>query len=125
MPEQEKEGFESWAIVELFGHNRIAGKVSEASIGGCSFIRVDVPNDEGEGFRFTRYFGNGAIYALNPVEEKVARVAAMNISAAPVNVYNMKQELEAYDKAHPKLEHGIADENDHFEYGKSTWGEDQ
>ncbi len=39
----EAEQFESWAIVELFGHQKIAGKLTEQTIGGCHFIRVDVP----------------------------------------------------------------------------------
>jgi hypothetical protein len=38
--------FDQWCIVELFGHTKIAGKVSEAQIGGQSFIRVDVPQIE-------------------------------------------------------------------------------
>lgn len=42
------EKFEQWAIVDLFGHTRIAGKVSEQVIGGCSFVRVDVP-ERGDG----------------------------------------------------------------------------
>jgi hypothetical protein len=42
MSEQDK--FDSWAVVELFGHQQIAGRVTEASIGGCSFLRVDVPD---------------------------------------------------------------------------------
>lgn len=35
--------FDHWCIVESFGHERIAGRVTEQTIGGCSFIRVDVP----------------------------------------------------------------------------------
>ena len=35
--------FDHWCIVELFGHNQIAGKVTEQAIGGQSFVRVDVP----------------------------------------------------------------------------------
>jgi hypothetical protein len=28
--------FDQWAVIELFGHNRIAGRVTEQVIGGCS-----------------------------------------------------------------------------------------
>ncbi len=35
--------FEQFAIVELFGHQIIAGLVSEQVIGGQGFVRVDVP----------------------------------------------------------------------------------
>lgn len=32
-----------WAILELMGHRRLAGYVSEQEIAGAAFIRVDVP----------------------------------------------------------------------------------
>lgn len=50
-----------WAIVEIFGHSRYAGIISEHAIGGCSFVRVDVP-ETGEEPAFTKLFGQGAIY---------------------------------------------------------------
>ena len=37
-----------WAIVEIFGHQRIAGFLSEQTIGGQSFVRVDVPDLPGD-----------------------------------------------------------------------------
>ena len=39
----EVEKFECWAIVEVMGHSRYAGRVTEQAIGGCAFVRVDVP----------------------------------------------------------------------------------
>ena len=44
MGEQTK--FEEWAVLELFGHQRLAGLVSEVQIGGASFVRVDVPHED-------------------------------------------------------------------------------
>lgn len=35
--------FDQFAIVQVMGHTAYAGRVSEASIGGASFLRVDVP----------------------------------------------------------------------------------
>lgn len=86
--------FDSWAVIELFGHQQIAGRVTEASIGGCSFLRVDVPDQpatEAHDFysarpalpAYTRYFGQGAIYALNPCSEHAARAMAAQIRARP------------------------------------------
>ena len=85
-----EESFDSWAIVELFGHSKIAGRVTEASIGGCSFLRVDVPETERRQ-AFTRMFGNGAIYALNPVSEEVALMAAAEIDAQPVKSWDLDE----------------------------------
>jgi hypothetical protein len=70
--------FEEWAVVELFGHQRIAGKVSEAVLGGCAFLRVDVPATT-DRQPYTKYFGNGAIYGMTPCSEEVARLAANDI----------------------------------------------
>jgi hypothetical protein len=79
------EKFESWAVVELFGHQRIAGKVTEATIGGCSFLRVDVPKTE-KRQAYTKYFGNGAIYAMTPCDEEVGRIASEDIERYSVPV---------------------------------------
>jgi hypothetical protein len=69
------EAFDSHAIVELFGHQRIAGRVSEQQLAGGTFLRVDVPETE-RAEAYTRYYGAGAIYALTPVTEEIARAAA-------------------------------------------------
>ena len=75
-----------WAIIELFGRQVIAGKISEQVIGGSSFIRVDVPEvDKHPGF--TRFYGQGAIYAMTPVSEEVAIVTLREVRPKPVNVY--------------------------------------
>jgi hypothetical protein len=69
------EAFESWAIVELFGHQRVAGCVSEQQLAGTTFLRVDVPEtDSAE--PYTRYYGAGSIYSVTPVSEEIARTAA-------------------------------------------------
>lgn len=78
----EKQQEEQWAIVELFGHNKVAGKLSEQQMGGCAFVRVDVPDtDTGKGY--TRLYGNGAIYSIAFVEEAIAREAARSYSDRP------------------------------------------
>lgn len=78
--------FEQWCIVELFGHQQIAGRVSEQAIGGCSFIRVDVP-PVGDQPAFTKLYGSGAIYAMTPVTEEIALRAASIMRSHPVEVY--------------------------------------
>lgn len=81
-------GFECWAILELFGHVRLGGRVTEATIGGCSFLRVDVPKADG-GIAFTRYLGNGAIYSMTPVTEEVARRVGNGSAQAPIKPWEM------------------------------------
>ena len=66
----------------------MAGKISEATVGGCQFVRVDVPPD-GERSAYTRLLGQGAIYAINIVSEEVARAAASALRIEPVSVYDL------------------------------------
>ncbi len=90
-PDAAQNELANWAIVEIFGHSRYAGTVSEHTIGGCSFVRVDVPEVEGEP-AFTKLFGNAAIYSITPVSEAIARVVAKQFQSRPLTVY--VQELE-------------------------------
>ena len=82
------EPFHQWAIVELFGHQRIAGLVTNEAIGGCAFVRVDVPEAPGRQ-PYTRLLGQGAIYAINIVSEDVARAAAATFRSEPVSVFDL------------------------------------
>lgn len=82
--------FEEWGLLELFGHQRVAGKLSEQSIGGCAFIRVDVPEVDGRP-GFTRFFTNGAIYSMSVLDESTARAMASALRPEPVKAYELPQ----------------------------------
>lgn len=75
-----------WAIVELFGHQKIAGEVSEEALAGGSFLRVDVPA-EGDYVAFTRFYGASAVYSITPVSEEVARLACRQIAPKPMTIW--------------------------------------
>lgn len=77
---------EFWAIVELFGHQKIAGYVSTATVGGGSLIRVDVPEVEGSA-AFTKFYGPNAIYSITPTSEELVRVYVRRAKPAPLNIY--------------------------------------
>jgi hypothetical protein len=38
-----EQSFEGWAILELMGHRRLGGYVTEQQVGGVAFVRIDVP----------------------------------------------------------------------------------
>lgn len=78
----------TWAIVDLFGHQRIAGMVSEQTIAGGAFVRVDVP-DVGDDRGYTRFFGASAIYSISPVSEDIATRMARRVSGVPVAAYEL------------------------------------
>jgi hypothetical protein len=79
-----------WAIVDLFGHQRVAGQVSEQQFGGGAFVRVDVP-PIGDKPGFTRLFGPTAIYGIAFVTEPVARAAAAQLRPEPISPYDLPQ----------------------------------
>lgn len=90
----ESQKFDEWAIVEVMGHQRYAGKVTEQAIGGCNFVRVDVPFIEASGSSdaqqpFTKLLGQSSIFAITPVSEAVARHVAASIRSAPVHIYDL------------------------------------
>jgi PRTRC genetic system protein C len=75
-----------WGIVELMGHRVVAGQVSEQTIFGGTFLRVDVPACDLSA-AFTRLYGVSAIYSVTFVSEEVARTVARHCQVDPIVVY--------------------------------------
>ena len=80
------ESIEGFAIVELMGHQTIAGHVMTAVLGSTVMLRVDVPARGKQG-AFTRYYGMSAIYSLTLVSEEVALAALDELQPRPVTVF--------------------------------------
>lgn len=84
---QEPKPLESWALVELFGHQRIVGKVTVEPPEFPGMIRVDVPDllKDGKVVRegLTRYIGKAALYGVTPVSEETVRRLLPGIDGKP------------------------------------------
>lgn len=80
--------FEAWGIVELMGHQRAAGRLTEEQIAGSNLLRVDVPTDA-HNFR-TVYYGASAIYALHVTGEEEARKMAARTGARLPFAYELE-----------------------------------
>ena len=84
---KDAQGLQSWALVELFGHQRIVGWVTVDPPDFPGMIRVDVPDllkdgkVEREGF--TRYFGRAALYGVSPISEQSVRELLPHVSGKP------------------------------------------
>jgi hypothetical protein len=84
--------FEEWAVLELFGHQRLAGMVTEVQLGGASFVRVDVPADgKKKGWKLTKMYNPSAIYSICPVTEETARMVATGVSGEPITRWDVQQ----------------------------------
>ena len=98
------------AVVDLFGHQRIAGAISEMAFGGCAMVRVDVPeivtvetvwlDNDGPSSKVTRTIpahtrclGPASIYSIHWCDEAAALVAAMAIKHEPLRPYSLRTAL--------------------------------
>jgi hypothetical protein len=112
---------DTWAIVELMGHVRLAGRLTEEEKFGSKMGRLDIPTTEpcscangavisieaprlpcerchGAGFVngfVTQYFGGGSVYRITFVTEAVARHVASQASVAPVSTWDFPKQLPA------------------------------
>lgn len=88
-------------VLELFGHQRIAGYVSEYTFGGSTFVRVDVPAVETTP-AFTKMFHPNAVYAFNPVDEETMLFVAGQCNVRPLTVFDLSEMRRKMQAALPE-----------------------
>lgn len=98
---KEVEQFDQWCLVEMMGHQRIAGKVTEKVIAGQGFLQVDVP-ETSRNPAFTRFVSPGSLYALNPIDEATARWYAENLQVKPIESWDINAFMKKAE-AHKQL----------------------
>ena len=91
MVEQERETFEGYCILELMGHRRLGGYVKEATIGGGSFLRIDVPGKEVGSVVATQFYSPSAVYCITPTTELMARTVAIQNQPELVSEWELKR----------------------------------
>jgi hypothetical protein len=85
--------FSIHALVELMGHQRIAGLVTEEVVAGHGFLRIDVPETSSNP-AFTRLVSPNSVYAINPITEEVAKQYAESLSVKPINTWDIHEFIE-------------------------------
>ena len=80
--------FSEWAVLELMGHRRLAGKVTEEQIAGAGVLRLDVPGEDGQP-GVTQYYSPSALYCITPTTEEIARKIAKANRPTPVHRYDL------------------------------------
>jgi len=99
---EQRTTFAGWAVVELMGHRRLAGRVSEATIAGAPFLRLDVPSDP----PVTQFYAAAAIYAITPTTEDLAREFAARNRPAPVHAFELPRvQLSPPEAQRPEVGH--------------------
>jgi hypothetical protein len=84
-----------WAILELMGHRKLAGYLTEQEVAGKGFIRLDIfagdSPDEGEEIPVaTQLYSPGAVYCITPTTEEMARALAVRHKPTPVARYELE-----------------------------------
>ena len=104
LPGAEKEPeLKAWALVELFGHQRIVGFLTQQTFGSGVLFRVDVPDllekKGGTVLRkgFTRYFGLAAIYSVTPIDEETVRELLPSIDGTPARPLGLSSYSDSED----------------------------
>jgi hypothetical protein len=82
-------GFEGWVILELMGHRRLGGYLSEQEVAGAKLLRIDVPKAEGEGDVASQLYSSAAVYCITPTTEELARAVARRAQPTPVTRYEL------------------------------------
>lgn len=88
--------FSEWAILELMGHRRLAGLLSEQEIAGKGFLRLDIPGEDST--VATQFYAPGAVYCITPTTEEVARSVAKANWSEPVTRYELDRGKGPYDE---------------------------
>jgi hypothetical protein len=88
--------FDQWAIVELMGHRKLAGRVSEEIRFGVVMCRIDVPDvflppDSLPMPGFTQFYGGSSLYSVTPTSEEVCRRFTTYHRERPVEAYELPQ----------------------------------
>lgn len=95
MEEKIEKDSELWAIVEVMGHAKYAGRVSEYAGLGVPLIRVEVPsvNDRPA---FEKLLGASAIFRITPCTEEAARTAAHQFRVEPLALVHIPSTRPAF-----------------------------
>lgn len=77
-------------VVELFGHQKIAGYVSEHNVAGAPFIRVDVPETD-TAPAFSRMFHPNAVYCFNPCDDETMIAMVDRLEVRPIEPFEIRK----------------------------------
>ncbi|HUC70410.1 MAG TPA: hypothetical protein VMS01_04380 [Stellaceae bacterium] len=93
--EEAGRGAPYWAVIEIFGHRRHVGVISEAEQFGVKMLRIDVPGPAQQdllapqpAIKATYFYGGASVFGITPITEERGRaeLARMCDVAAPARL---------------------------------------
>ncbi|MBI2427515.1 MAG: hypothetical protein HYV29_01710 [Ignavibacteriales bacterium] len=98
--DKNQETIETWAYVEIMGHQKIAGRVSERKVGVSVMLQIDVPNPT-EGYSHSVLYSPQSIFSIQPTTEEWCRKFIAARIEYPVLPYiPASRQLSAPDDEH-------------------------
>ena len=110
------EAFETWAILELMGHRRLAGLITEREIAGQNFLQITVPENEQTKQQVTQFYSASAVYCITPTTEETARAVAAQVHAGLIDRFDAQRLLEV--PGEPQTTAGFDPDDDEY----PIWG---
>ena len=106
MSEEIPESFEGWAILELMGHRRLGGYVSERTIAGHGMLQIQIFKgpaaplfDKKQEPDLTQFYSPTSVYCLTPCTEATARAATDGryMAVHPLDMLEDRREPVPFD----------------------------
>jgi hypothetical protein len=98
--------FDQWAIVDVMGHQRFVGRVTEQVIAGTGFVRIDVPETP-KANAWTKLVGTASIYAITPITEEIARDMAEKRNDSPIQLFDLSANMRKALSVEASIERGV------------------
>lgn len=113
-----------WAVIELFGHQVIAGAVTKVEPFGSPMVQVDVPATDSQP-AFSKLLNPSAIYGITYVSEAVALSAAREVQHKPVKVYVPEiADIESLISENKSLRNRLTQRQLDDSLNNDDWGDD-
>jgi hypothetical protein len=92
----EKEKFEAWMLIEIMGHKKLAGLVTEEERFDTVMLRIDIPThidfEEKATHYITQYYHHNAIFSATPINQTDALALAGIYRPNPFTKFDLHKE---------------------------------
>jgi len=88
-----------YAVIEIFGHRRLAGRVTEVEQYGTKLLRIDIPN-QGKfenGFK-SQLYGGASLFSVTPCD--LATVERINTPYEPMGCLTYRETADDSEESH-------------------------
>jgi hypothetical protein len=79
-----------YAMVELMGHARVVGLVTETKLAGAGFLQVDILDKDGK-ICFQRFISPQSVYQISPIGKEIALELSGRWDQSRIEVYDLPE----------------------------------